>query len=67
MSHSTRKPLNGIDKGVTPDPEDKNIVYKFKYHCDSEKKYRENISKITYKKRLTCNKCTQKLNGKKET
>ena len=35
ISHSTRKPLNGIVKDLTPDPEKSNIIYKYKCHCDS--------------------------------
>ena len=35
ISHSTRKPLNGIVKDVTPDPEKCNVIYKYKCHCDS--------------------------------
>ena len=35
ISHSTRKALNGIVKDFTPDPEKCNILYKYKYHCDS--------------------------------
>ena len=32
--HSTRKPLNGIYKDFTPDPEKNNIIYKFTCHSD---------------------------------
>ena len=35
ISHSTRKPLNGIVKDLTPDQENCNIIYKYKCHCDS--------------------------------
>ena len=34
-THFTRKPLNGIFKDVTPDPEKNNIMYRFKCHFDS--------------------------------
>ena len=36
ITHSTRKPLNGIVKDLTPDQEKCNIIYKYKCHCDSE-------------------------------
>ena len=32
ITHSTRKPLNGIVKDLTPDPEKCNIIYKYKCH-----------------------------------
>ena len=35
ISHFTRKPLNEILKDVTPDPENNNIIYRFKCHCYS--------------------------------
>ena len=35
ISHSTRKPLNGIVEDLIPDPEKCNTIYKYKCHCDS--------------------------------
>ena len=34
ITHFTREQLIGIYKDVTSDPEKKNIIYKFKIHCD---------------------------------
>ena len=33
ISNFTRKPLAGIFKDVTPDPEKNNVIYQFKCHC----------------------------------
>ena len=36
ISHFTRKPLDGIHKDNTSDPENNNVIFQFKCHCDSE-------------------------------
>ena len=35
ITQFTRRPLDGIFKDVTPDHQKNNIIYRFKYHCNS--------------------------------
>ena len=35
INHFTKKPLNGMFKEGTHDPEKNNVIYQFKCHCDS--------------------------------